>query len=110
LRRHPTTTQQLAWHEPNSPLTTAYDTHLLLQVVNVTLEDVSLEERLPCDVVLGVIERRIEAHVDWTRYTELNVLGLDEIALKKAPGFRRDCHRAVARRPGGDFGRAAGPP
>ncbi len=79
----PTTTQQLSWHEPNSSQTTAYDTHLLLQLVNTTVEDVSLKEHLPYDVVLGVIERRIAAQVDWTRYMELGILGLDEIALKK---------------------------
>jgi len=79
----PTTTQRLSWHEPNSPQTTAYDTHLLLQLINATVEDVSLKERLAYDVVLGVIERRIAAQVDWTRYTALGVLGLDEIALKK---------------------------
>ena len=79
----PTTTQQLTWHEPNSPQTTAYDTHLLLQLVNATVDDVSLKERLSYDVVLGVLERRIAAQGDWTRYTELGVLGVDEIALKK---------------------------
>lgn len=79
----PTTTQQLSWHEPNSPQTTLYDTHLLLQLVNTTVEDVSVKEQLPYDVVLGVIERRIAAQVDWTQYTELGTLGLDEIALKK---------------------------
>ena len=55
----------------------------MLQLVNATLEDVSLKERLPYDVVLGVLERQIETRVDWTRYTTLGVLGLDEIALKK---------------------------
>ena len=80
---HPTTTQQVAWHESNSPQTTAYDTHLLLQLVNSTVEDVSLKEQLAYDAVLGVIERRVENRVDWTRYTHLGVLGLDEIALKK---------------------------
>jgi transposase len=79
----PTTTQQLTWHATNSPQTTAYDAHLLLQLVNATVDDVSIKERLPYDVVLGVIERRIAAQVDWTQYTELGVLGLDEIALKK---------------------------
>jgi transposase len=80
---HPTTTQSVAWHELNSPHTIAYDRHLLLQLVNSTVEDVSLKERLPYAVVLGVIERRIATPVDWTRYTEMGVLGLDEIALKK---------------------------
>jgi len=79
----PTTTQLLSWHESNSTQTTAYDTHLLLQLVNTTVEDVSFKEHLPYDVVLGVIERRIAAQVDWTQYTALGILGLDEIALKK---------------------------
>jgi transposase len=80
---HPTTTQQLTWHTPNSPHTTAYDQHLLLQLVNATIEDVSLKERLTYDRVLGVLERCIAVEVDWNQYTDLNVLGLDEIALKK---------------------------
>jgi transposase len=79
----PTTTQQLSWHEPNSPQTTLYDLHLLVQLVNATVEDVSFKEHLPYDVVLGVIERRIAAEVDWTQYPALGILGLDEIALKK---------------------------
>ena len=80
---HPTTTQQVAWHESNSPQTRGYDTHLLLQLVNSTVEDVSIKERLTYDAVLGVIERRIESQVAWAQYTHLGVLGLDEIALKK---------------------------
>lgn len=96
---HPTTTQHLSWHEPNSPQTRAYDTHVLLQLVNATVEDVSIKERLPYDVVLGVIERRIAAQVDWTRYIALGVLGLDEIALKK--GHRNFVVIVTARLPEG---------
>ena len=79
----PTTTQSVAWHEPNSPHTRAYDDHLLLQVVNATVEDVSLKEPVAYDKVLGVIERRIATQTDWAQYTALGVVGLDEIALKK---------------------------
>jgi transposase len=39
----PTTTQQLAWHEPNSPHTKAYDDYLLLTLVNSTVQDVSIK-------------------------------------------------------------------
>jgi len=99
---HPTTTQQLAWHMPNSPQTNAFDTHLLVQLVNATIEDVRLKERLPYDVVLGVIERRIAQQVDWTRYTELRVLGLDEIALKK--GHRDFVVIVTAQLPDGRLG------
>lgn len=80
---HPTTTQRLEWHDPNSPHTYSFDEHLLLQLVSATIADVSIKERVGYDAVLGVIERRISTSVDWSVYTELGVLGLDEIALKK---------------------------
>ena len=81
--RHPTSTQRVSWHAPNSPNTRAYETHILLQLVNATVEDVSLKECLGYDTVEGIIDRHIAAQVDWTRFTSLGVLGMDEIALKK---------------------------
>src|SRR5918997_1008550 len=36
---HPTTTQRLSWYEPRALHTTAYERHLLLQLVNSTIED-----------------------------------------------------------------------
>jgi len=79
----PTTTQRLDWHDANSPHTFTYDEHLLLQMVGATIEDVSIKERVAYDAVLGALERRISAEVDWSAYTVLEVLGMDEIALKK---------------------------
>ena len=79
----PTTTQRLEWRESNSPHSMVYDDHLLLQLVNSTVEDVSIKEGVAYDCVLGVLERRISASVDWGQYTALGVVGLDEIALKK---------------------------
>jgi hypothetical protein len=61
----------------------AYDEHVLLQLVNSTVEDVRVKEQLSYDRVLGVVERCLSAKVDWAAYTTLGVLGLDEIALKK---------------------------
>jgi transposase len=80
---HPTTTQKLEWHDTNSPHSFAYDDHILLQLVNSTIEDVSIKERLSYDNVAGALERRIEASVDWSVMGEIEILGLDEIALKK---------------------------
>lgn len=82
----PTTTQRLRWHESNSPHTLAYDNHVLLQLDNATVQAVSVKEGLTYDAVLGVIERRVATQVDWTQYTALGTLGLDEIALKKGRG------------------------
>ena len=79
----PTTTERVAWHEANSPHTTAFDTHLLLQLVNSTVEDVSHKGQVAYDRVLGALERQICAQVDWSAYQALGLVGLDEIALKK---------------------------
>ena len=79
---HPTTTERLDWHEANSPHTFAFDDHLLLQLVGANIADVSLKEGVGYDAVLGALERRICTEVDWSAYVALEVLGLDEIALK----------------------------
>jgi transposase len=38
---HPTSVQQLEWHDPNSRCTFVYEEHLLLQLVGSTVSDVS---------------------------------------------------------------------
>lgn len=80
---HPTTVQKLEWHDPYSRYSYVYEEHLLLQLVGSTVSDVSIKERIAYDAVLGTLERRIETEVDWSQWDELNVLGMDEIALKK---------------------------
>jgi transposase len=79
----PTTTQKLEWHNSNSPHAIVYDEHILLQFVNATIEAVVKKEGLAYDSVLGVLERQVDEEVDWSRYTQLKILGMDEIALKK---------------------------
>lgn len=96
---HPTTSQRLDWHEPNSPNTFRYEQHILLQLVNATVEDVAIKERLSYDSVLGILERCIETRVDWSEYMRLDTLGLDEIALKK--GHRDFVVIVTARMEGG---------
>lgn len=79
----PTTSQRLDWHEPNSPNAYAYEHHILLQLVNATIEDVAMKEGASYDSVLGILERHISDKVDWSQCTTIDQLGLDEIALKK---------------------------
>ena len=83
---HPTTSEGLEWHDPKSPHSFAYDNHILLQLVNSTVEDVSRKEGIRYEAVLGALERRIDARVDWTLMSDIERLGLDEIALKKGQG------------------------
>jgi len=80
---HPTSTQQLEWYVPKAPFTKAYERQMLIMLINGTLTDVSQKEGVTPDAMLGVIDRWIEAEVDWTTIPPFAVLGIDEIALKK---------------------------
>jgi transposase len=83
---HPTTTQRLSWYTPKALHTTAYEHHLLMQLVNSTIEDVCQKEDTSYDVVLGTIERWMTPDIAWEALPPFTVLGIDEIALKK--GYR----------------------
>ena len=83
---HPTTRQTVSWHTPNSPYTRAYENHILKALINSTLQDVSRKEQVGYDGIEGIVERRIASRVEWSRYSDLSVLGLDEIALTKGHG------------------------
>jgi transposase len=78
-----TTTQKLDWYEANGPHTKAYDDHLMLQLVGSTVEDVSRKEDVGYDAVEGAIDRCIHSTVNWDEFDELNIIGIDEIALTK---------------------------
>ncbi len=78
-----TTTQQLSWHRAKSGHTRPYEEHVLLELVNSTIKDVSIKEGLGYDAVEGIVERNISTKVDWDQFERLDVLGIDEIALKK---------------------------
>nr|QNO42541.1 hypothetical protein MMHALIEK_00016 [Methanosarcinales archaeon ANME-2c ERB4] len=79
----PTTTQKLHWYKERSSCTIAYEEHILLQLVNSTVSDVSIKEDIGYETVVGAIQRHISDAVNWDEIERLNVLGLDEIALKK---------------------------
>ncbi len=77
------TTQTLDWYETKSPHSKAYDRHLMLQLIASTVEDVSRKEDVGYDAVEGAIDRCIQTSVNWDEFDELNIIGIDEIALTK---------------------------
>jgi transposase len=79
----PTTTQVLDWYQQRSPHTKAYDTHLLKQLVNSTIEDVRLRENLGYDAIVGALNRQVESEINWAEVEDLRTVGIDEIALRK---------------------------
>jgi transposase len=80
---NPTTTQKLSWYTPRSSFTRAYEEQLLLILVNSTIQDVCLKEEVGYEAIMGIIDRYIEREINWEDLTHLDVLGLDEISLKK---------------------------
>ena len=79
-----TSTEHLSWYDSATGQTKAYEEHVLLALVNSTVEDVSIKEDVGYEAIMGIIDRRIACEVDWKQFDKLEVLGLDEIALKKA--------------------------
>ena len=55
----------------------------MLSLVNSTVMDVSLKERIGYEAVMGIIDRHVSPEVDWSEFEDLEIIGVDEIALKK---------------------------
>lgn len=79
----PTTTQQVSWFTRRSGFTKAFEERILLSCVNSTIADVAIKEKVSYELVSGVVDRNIGKSVDWESIRKLDVLGIDEISLKK---------------------------
>jgi transposase len=55
----------------------------LLQLINSTISDVSIKENIGYDVVRGIVERKIATMIDWSQITKIEVIGIDEISMRK---------------------------
>jgi len=71
-----------------------YENHVLLQLVNSTVADVSIKENLGYDAVDGIIDY-IGKEIDWNSLEKLEILGLDDISRKKG---RKDFAAIVSTR------------
>ncbi len=78
-----TTTQRVSWFDPRSSHTKVFERRILLACVNSTISDVSIKEGIGYDAVMGIIDRHIEKKLDWKTIRKLDVIGIDEISLKK---------------------------
>ncbi len=77
------TIQKYAWYTQRSTCTALYENHILLQLINSTISDVSIKENIGYDVVRGIIERKIDTKIDWSQIAKIYVIGIDEISLRK---------------------------
>lgn len=80
---HPTTSEHYDWMERKSKTTKALDRYLSRSLIHSTVEDVSRKENITYEIVESSLNRSVEITVNWSDYTDLETLGIDEIALKK---------------------------
>ena len=82
----PTTTQRLDWYDTNSKFTRPYEQHLLFELINSTVADVSRKEDVDYHALEALLDKYIEEEIDFDAIDDIGVLGLDDISLKK--GYR----------------------
>lgn len=79
----PTTTQKMEWYDQRSPNTIAYEGHVLLELINSTVADVSIKESIGYEAVMGIVNRHVDSEINWDDIKQLGTIGIDEISLKK---------------------------
>jgi len=80
---HPTTTQTLDWYDPTALHTKAYERHLILQLINATLTDVTEKEDVSYDALLTILDRWIAKTADWTSLEPIVTLALTRLHLPR---------------------------
>ena len=68
------TIETFPWHTSKASCTSIYEDHLLIQIINSTVLDVSLKENIGYDTLKGIISRKIETSPDWEHIKKLKSL------------------------------------
>ena len=77
------TTQEQSWFIKSCSHTIAFEKHIMLSLINSTIEDVSSKESIGQGAVEGILDRHISSEADWEKIKTLSVIGIDEISLRK---------------------------
>jgi hypothetical protein len=75
--------QRVSWIISGSSHTIPFEEHILLQLINSTIEDVCIKENIGYDAVEGILDRHINTKVNWDDIKSLPLLGVDEFSVKK---------------------------
>jgi len=84
--KKPITTQTQSWRTKGSKNTLLFEQHILLLLINSTMEDVSIKENIGYGTIEGILERHVQGEVDWKAIKSLEIIGIDEISLRKGHG------------------------
>ena len=80
---HPTTTEKYDWIAQGGKITKALEDFILRHVIHSTIKDVARKLRISYKTICSVMNNRIGTEVDWSKYTNLHTLGIDEISNRK---------------------------
>jgi len=80
---HTTTTEQYEWCNRNSKTTKGLDEYIARSMINSTVSDVARKENISYKTVISSINRLIDKEVNWNKYKDLHIVGIDEISDKK---------------------------
>jgi len=80
---HPTTTEQYDWCARNAKVTCGLEDYLMRYLINSTVQDVSLKTKIGYKTVMKALNRQVNKEVDWSAYTTLQNIGIDEVSIKK---------------------------
>ena len=78
-----TTSEVYDWCKRGSHITTGLSDYLMRQMIHSTAEDVSKKEGISYKKLTVAINNSIATKVNWASYSSLNILGIDEFAIKK---------------------------
>ena len=79
----PTTTERYHWCEQNAKVTKSMESHMMLDLIHSTTQDVAIKNKMSYKTVVSTLERSVSSRVDWQQYTDLETIGIDEISCKK---------------------------
>jgi len=78
-----TTTEQYDWCDRNAKVTKKLEEYIMRSLINSTIKDVSRKASLSYKTITRIVNRLINKKVDWSEYSDLMTLGIDEISDKK---------------------------
>ena len=67
-----TTTQKLSWYRERSTVTYDYENHILLSMINSTIQDVSCKEDIGYAVIEKIIDKNISSKMNWDEIKSIN--------------------------------------
>src|SRR6185312_2073397 len=67
----------------NATVTKGLEEYLMRSLIHSTIADVSAKERIGYKAIQSVLDRLVSKEVEWEQLKSLDVIGVDEIALRK---------------------------